>query len=440
MVDGLRREGWEVEGFPSGMEALDWLKDHEPDLLLLDLKLSDLSALELVERLRRNGREVPFIIVTGHGDERTAVEAMKFGALDYVMKDAGMLELLPSIVRRTLGVIERERKLLEAGETVRRSRERHHQIIQTALDGFLRFDQQGELLEVNKALCSLLDVTEEQLLGKDVFDPDGLAFREDVRTCLDHLAAGQAVQCFTRLVRRNGEEIEVEIALHREAEELFGFVHDITAQRRLERQMLRITIDERRRFGQELHDGLGQQLTAIEMMTHSLARQLKATAPKEAKVVFEITNYIRRAVTQTRELAHDLSPVAEGGDGLMNALQELARMTTLAGVECSFECSAAVKVEDAGVASHLHRIAQEAVTNALKHAGARLIRIRLEDTGDSIELTIQDDGKGLVRGHAGRGGMGLEVIQHRAVLIGGQVSIKSGRDKGVRVTCKLPKP
>jgi len=439
MVDALRREGWEVEGFPSGAETLDWLKDHEPDLLLLDLKLSDLSALELVEQLRREGRELPFIIVTGHGDERTAVEAMKSGALDYVMKDAGMLELLPSTIRRALGVIEREHKLVEAHETVRQGKERHQQVVETALDGFLRFDQHGKLLEVNRALCGLLDRTEESLLGRDVFDPDGLAFREDVRTCLDHLDAGQAIHCFTRLARRNGEEIEVEISLHRETQELFGFVHDITAQRRLERQMLRITLDERRRFGQELHDGLGQQLTAIEMMTHSLARQLKATVPKEAKVAFEITNYIRRAVTQTRELAHDLSPVAEGGEGLMNALQEVARMTTMAGVECKFECSSVVKVEDPGVASHLHRIAQEAVTNALKHARASLIRIRLEDTRDNIVLTILDDGRGLPRGHASHGGMGLEVIQHRAVLIGGQVSIKSGRDKGVCVTCKLPK-
>src|SRR4051812_8666847 len=97
MVDALQREGWEAEGFASGEEALSRLQTHGTDLLLLDLKLGDLPALELVERLRQNGRAFPFVIVTGHGDERTAVEAMKNGALDYVMKDAGMLELLPGI-------------------------------------------------------------------------------------------------------------------------------------------------------------------------------------------------------------------------------------------------------------------------------------------------------------------------------------------------------
>lgn len=440
MVDALRREGWDVEGFPSGEEALEWLGSHPADLLLLDLKLANFSALELVGRLRESGRNIPFIIVTGHGDERTAVEAMKHGALDYVMKDAGMLDLLPGIVRRALGVVERERKLVEANETVRLSKQRHEHVIQTALDGFVRFDRQGNVLEVNKALCELLGQPAEVLLQKNVFDAAGTALREDLRPQVERLESHGASHCFSRLARRDGTEIEVEISLRREDDELFGFVHDISAQRRLERQMQQITLDERRRFGQELHDGLGQQLTAIELMMHTLARELKAPAPAQAKVAFEITNFLRRAITQTREIAHGLSPVAEEGEGLMNALQELARMTTLAGVACDFYCSEAVKIDDPGVASHLHRIAQEGVTNALKHAKARKIGLFLSDNHSMLELSIQDDGKGMPRRKAPNGGMGLQVMQHRALLIGGQLAIDSQSGKGVRIVCSLPKP
>jgi two-component system, LuxR family, sensor kinase FixL len=439
MVDTLRREGWEVDGFAGGEVALNWLGEHTPDLLLLDLKLPDFSALQLVEKLRESGRDFPFIIVTGHGDERTAVEAMKHGALDYVMKDAGMLELLPSIVRRALGTVERERKLVEANETVRQSKERHEQVIQTALDGFVRFDRHGRVLEVNKALCDLLDYAPGALLDRDVFDSEGATFRGDVRHRVEQLEPNGAARCFTRLMCRDGTEIDVEISFRREGEELFGFVHDISAQRRLERQMQQLTLDERRRFGQELHDGLGQQLTAIEMMTHTLARELKTPAPKQAKAAFEITNYIRRAITQTREIAHGLSPVAEDGEGLMNALQELAHMTALAGVACDFKCAEAVKIEDAATASHLYRIAQEAVTNALKHAKAQLIRLRLENRASTVDLVIEDDGKGLPRRKTPNGGMGLQVMQHRALLIGGSLAIDSVTGKGVRIICSLPK-
>jgi len=224
-----------------------------------------------------------------------------------------------------------------------------------------------------------------------------------------------------------------------EDEELFGFVHDISTQLRLERELQQITLDERRRIGHELHDGLGQHLTAIELMTHTLARELKSHAPIQAKAAFEITTYMRRAITQTRELAHGLLPIAAGAEGLMNALQELARMTVLAGKSCEFQCEHPVRISDSAVASHLYRIAQEAVNNSLKHAEAEHIRLSLEERGSVIELTIEDDGRGLPRRKSSSGGMGLQVIQHRARLMGGDIAIESAPNKGVRVICSVPK-
>ena len=439
MVDALLREGWEVEGFASGGEAIAWFDGHTADLLLLDLKLADLNALDLVERLRTTGRNLPFIIVTGHGDERSAVEAMKQGALDYVMKDAGMLELLPSIVRRTLSVVERERRLAEANATIRKREERHEHVIQSALDGFLRFERTGRLLEVNKALCDLLGYSSTELLQKSVYGAEGVALREELKNHVDQLEQHGAARCSTRLRRRNGSEVEVELSLRREDEELFGFVHDISTQLRLERELQQITLEERRRFGNELHDGLGQQLTAIELMTHTLARELKSQEPVQAKAAFEITTYIRRAITQTRELAHGLLPIAAEAEGLMNALRELARMTELAGKSCDFQCDKAVKISDNAVASHLYRIAQEAVNNALKHAEAQHIHLRLEDCGSKTELSITDDGKGLPRRKSSGGGMGLQVMQHRARLMGGDLAIESTANKGVRIICSAPK-
>jgi two-component system, LuxR family, sensor kinase FixL len=438
MLDALRREGWDVEGFASGGEALEWLHGHSADLLLLDLKLADLSALQLVARLRESGHHFPFIIVTGHGDERTAVEAMKQGALDYVMKDAGMLELLPGVVRRTLAVVERERRLAEADSIIRKREERHEHVIQTALDGFVRFERTGRLLEVNQALCDLLGYAPEELLRKSVFDAHGTAFREEMKNHVGRVEQHGSARCFTRLLRADGTDVEVEISLRCEDDELFGFVHDISTQLRLERELQQITLNERRRFGNELHDGLGQQLTAIELMTHTLARELKSPAPTQAKAAFEITTYIRRAITQTRELAHGLLPIAAEAEGLMNSLQELARMTLLAGKSCDFQCQRAVQIGDSAVASHLYRIAQEAVTNALKHAEAQNIHLRLEDRGAFIELTIEDDGRGLPRRKSSSGGMGLQVMQHRARLIGGHLEIESHPDKGVRIICSLP--
>jgi PAS domain S-box-containing protein len=439
MVDALRREGYEVEGFESGSAAFEWLKRESVDLLLLDLKLGDIPAPELVERLRQQGRNVPFVIVTGHGDERTVVEVMKQGALDYVMKDAGMLDLLPGVVRRALAVVEREKKLAEANRAIRQSEERHQRIIQTALDGFIRFRKNGDVLEVNETMCELLGYSPDEILGQNVLEMQAEAFRKEVRERISGMKSEGAVRCFTSMCRKDSTLVEVELSLRSEDGEVFGFVHDISEQRHLEREVLKSVLEERSRFGRELHDGLGQQLTALEMMTHGLVRGLKSVAPEQAKAAQEISMFIRRAVTQTRQLAHGLAPVGVEAEGLMVSLNELARMTTSAGVQCEFECPEPVRIPESTVASHLYRVAQEAVTNALKHAKANQIAIRLEERDDEILLSIRDNGRGLPKTRSPKVGMGLDLLRHRARLIGGRLTIDSKPGRGVRIICSLPK-
>lgn len=440
MADGLRREGYEVEAFSSGEEAYAWLSRERADLVLLDLKLIDLPATALIERLRKEGRDFPFIVVTGHGDERTAVDVMKQGALDYVMKDAGMLELLPGIVRRALGVVQQERKLVEANEAIRLREERLRQVIQTALDGFIRFERTGRLLEANEALCEMLGYPAEDLVGKNIFGAEAIAHQNEVHEHVTKLEPGGAARCFTQLRRKDGAPVEVEVSMRDAQGEIFAFVHDVSEQRRLERKVLEIAFDERRQFGRELHDSLGQQLTALELMTHTLARELKVIAPVQAKAAWEITKYIRKAVTQTRELAHGLSPMAGEGEGLMQALEDLAKMATTAGTPCDFQCPKPVKIKDDTIVGHLYRIAQEAITNSLKHAAPKKIGLSLSHQGPAIELAIEDAGRGLPATKSKKGGMGMQVMQHRARLIGAHLNIHSAPGKGVKVVCSLPKP
>src|SRR5262245_55358517 len=112
----LRREGYSIATAGSASEAMAWLKDHRPDLILLDLKLGNVEGKEIVEQLASTNRLVPFIVITGQGDERVAVEMMKRGALDYLVKDVNFQELVPTIVRRALDQIERDRRLASADQ------------------------------------------------------------------------------------------------------------------------------------------------------------------------------------------------------------------------------------------------------------------------------------------------------------------------------------
>src|SRR5436190_11436896 len=117
----LRRGGFSTETVTSGQAAIDWRMRHHADLMLLDLKLQDIGGKELIDHLASIGRLLPFIIITGQGDERVAVEMMKRGARDYLVKDTQFAELLPAVVQRALAQIETEKRLTAAEEALGKS-------------------------------------------------------------------------------------------------------------------------------------------------------------------------------------------------------------------------------------------------------------------------------------------------------------------------------
>lgn len=327
MAELLRGEGYEVLTADSGAGALARLKEASADLLLLDFKLRDLAGPELVQRLREQHRLAPFIMVTGQGDERVAVEVMKQGALDYVTKDSSLFDLLPTVVRRALHSIQR-----------------------------------------------------------------------------DHALA----------------------AADRERE-------------RLEREILEAAEREQHRIGEDLHDGLGQQLTAIEMLCASLKADVVAREPELAPQVEQIGALLREAIAQTRSMARGLVPVKDEPDALWASLIELADRTHALGrLACRFECARPILITNNSVAGHLYRIAQEAVNNALKHSGATSVVIRLAASRTTLELRVSDNGHGLPE--SGPGGLGLRVMQHRAQVIGAELIVDSKPARGVTISCVLPRP
>jgi signal transduction histidine kinase len=319
LIEGaLRAEKWNVATATSGADALAWLQKNSADLLLLDLKLGDIEGRKFVSTLADVNRSTPFIIITGQGDERVAVEMMKLGAADYLVKDVQFVELLPIVVRRTL--------------------------------------------------------------------------------------------------------------------------QHISERKRLEREILEISEREQRKFGYDLHDGLGQRLTGLEMFSNALAEKLKGLDVTLAKQARRLNKELRETVTQARLISHSLAPVSMDGEGLMHGLKELtSSINRTPGVRCRFLCDPPVCVHGVTTATHLYRIAQEAVNNALKHGRAKKIDIALTERAEALELSVENNGHPLPAAKPSGGGMGLNVMRYRAEMIGAKLSIESTKRKGVRVTCTLPR-
>lgn len=209
-------------------------------------------------------------------------------------------------------------------------------------------------------------------------------------------------------------------------------------QARLEREVLEISESERRRIGHDLHDGLGQRLTAASMSVNALVSSLKNDAPALASCAADIGRQIRDAIAETRSHSHGLAPVALVDDGLMIGLRTLAESTRRgSGVRCVFECPEPVRLADAEVAGHIYRIAQEAVNNALKHASPSEIRIGLECRADLLMLEVDDDGEGFGENEQPANGIGFRVMRYRARLIGGTLAFGTAPAGGARVSCSV---
>jgi signal transduction histidine kinase len=180
-----------------------------------------------------------------------------------------------------------------------------------------------------------------------------------------------------------------------------GVSVDVTAAKRMEEEMLAVAEREQQRIGHDLHDGLGQQLTALEMKCFLLSEELAAKdlAARREQLQEQtrwISEALRECITLTRSLARGLAPANLKAEGLMDALNGLTQRTQVPGkVECCFNCPSPVTLENAQTARHLYRIAQEAVNNAFKHARTRRITVKLSQSNNTLQLQIKDDGQGL---------------------------------------------
>lgn len=210
-------------------------------------------------------------------------------------------------------------------------------------------------------------------------------------------------------------------------------------RRYLGSEILEISEREQRRIGQDLHDGLTQRLRGIAYLSHVLAEDLAQRSLPEAVDASRITELLNQAILEAHGLAQGLFPISLEAEGLMAALKELAAtIKSIYKIPCRLTCPKPVLVRDTSIAMNLFRIAQEAVQNAIKHGRATRIAIRLTKQGGIVKLTVRDNGSGLPRHFATRRGMGLKIMDHRANMMGAELTVQRVATGGTLLTCLLP--
>lgn len=307
-------------------------------------------------------------------------------------------------------------------------------------------DATGDITYVNDKFCKISKYSRAELLGQNHrIINSGHHPKEFFRDLWRTIARGRVWHGEIRNRAKDGTFYWVDTTIFpflSDAGKPVQYVSirtDVTHRKRLEEALIDLSEREQRKFGHDLHDGLGQRLTGLEMLSHTLAEELKGHAPALSSLAARLNGELRETVTQARLLSHGLAPVQLEGDGLMRGLEELAAGTSrIPGVACRFVCAPSVQVHDVTVATHLYRIAQEAVNNALKHGRARKVEIKLTARTDEVELSVENNGRALPsEPQRMNGGMGLNVMRYRSEMIGATLAIESGKRNGVRVTCTL---
>ena len=376
---------------------------------------------------------------------KNTVGVMEFFAEKHVEPTDEMAAYMATVGTQLGRVIER----VQAAQALSKSRERLDLALAASNLGMWDTDLSTGELVVDERWASMLgysiDEIEPYTIAWDsLIHPDDLSRVERIRSRhVDGLTESFQVDYRLRTklgvwkwVRSRGRVTQR--AQDGEPLRLSGTLRDITERKAMEREVVESTAAEQRRIGQDLHDGIGGELTGIGFMTQGLVHDLRTLGLVEADAAEKIGVELDRVIEQVRLLSHGLNPVDVDRLGLNVALENLATRTTkLHRIACEFRSKTLVEMEDNFVADHLYRIAQEAVTNSVKHGDPLHISVTLECNNNRLTLKVIDDGIGIEEQDGSSQGIGLRNMHYRAGLIGADLRVEPGEQGGTLVSCCL---
>ena len=339
-------------------------------------------------------------------------------------------------------------KHIKTENKLKRNEALAHTIFNASSDAIITFDESGTILKSNFRAEDLFGYIKEEIEGESFLLLLSFPFSDQIEEQLGKSVhpdvstiAGESREYQGK--SSDGKVFPIEFTVNEvewEGTRFFtGIIRDLSARRNLERRILESGQEERRKIGIDLHDGLGQMLTGTRMLAENLAKKLKIRGAKCSDEVDEIAKMIQEADEFARKLARGLVQVDIEKKGLSVALQELCKRTEkLTGIACVFYDCENAEVYDHNLALHLYRIAQEAINNAIKHGKPDIIQVRLSNNKHHTALSVEDDGIGFSVENESADGSGIEIMKHRARVMGGVFEISRTDDGLTKIRCIVP--
>jgi PAS domain S-box-containing protein len=450
-----------VEHFTEADSCLERLNEIAPDVIVADYLMPGMNGIEFLKASRSGDKDIPVIIITGQGDEKVAVQAMKLGASDYLVKAGDFSSLLPGVIERVV----RGRRLRDSLE---QSEGKFEQIFQQSPIGIALHDPDGLLFDANKSCLEIFGISDvAQIKGWRLSNYLNISFHELKEIVIGKTARHEGLFDFEKLRKDNPFQttrsgviylgVSVTPMGTKTDGRIAGYlvqIQDVTERRRAEehiraltRELMMVQEKERQRISCELHDTVSQDLSALKIMCASLSEKHPELPADTKHRLSEIAAILADTINAVRDLAYGLRPPALDVLGLARTIsmhcEDFSQKTGL-GVDFS-----SVGVEglplDPDMQINLFRLIQEALNNVRKHADASQVSVRLVASFPDIILRIEDDGKGFdVQGRLATAlqekRMGLRSMEERAALLGGNLKVESRPMQGTKITVKVPIP
>lgn len=460
-VRQLREAGYEPEHLrvDSPEAMIQAIEQRSWDIVIADYSMPRFSGLDALRIAKGKGRDIPFILVSGTIGEELAVEAMRAGADDYIMKDS--LSRLGPAVERELKQAESRRARRCAEQALRKSEEKYRTIIKTALDGMLMLNPNGEISDVNDSYCRMSGYTRQELAGMSIAD---IEVHENYQDAMKHIAEARKAgskRFEARHRRKDSTEFPVAVSLSagQIGDETFfiAIIRDTTEPKQTERRLLdyqarlkSLTAElvlaqerERRRIAVGVHDQIGQKMALAKLETESLMSNVSDTQITAS--LTKTCRLIEQVVHDAHSLTFELSNPVLYEIGLDAAIESWLDDHITAGSKLKYSVVSDPSPlrPDLKTRIVLFAVVRELLANVAKYAGATRVQVSIRDDNGRITIHVEDDGVGfdvsrLERAVKETGGFGLFHAQERVEYLGGTFTITSAPGKGTRICISIP--
>ena len=454
-----------VEVVHSGADAIDWIADNSPLITLMDYRLPDMTARQILENLKDRNIDFPFIVMTGHGDEKVAVEMMKAGARDYIVKQGQFFELLPSVIKWVFKELETEKKLTKANNALEKSEKKYRSIVDNALVGVYKSNINGDIIYANHALSNMFGyVTPEEMMSGSIMQIyKNKEDRDSLVTKLEALGGIDEFEC--ECVKKDGSGVDIILTATLEDNIISGMMINITSRKRMEKILIQ---SEKLRAMGVMAAGIAHDFNNVLAIINGYTQLLEGSCEGNeellngfrainkavedgSETVRRLSEFTRMEKSTAKHVSVNMVEVVE--QSINFSKPKWKDVAQASGATYEIDTEGLTSVRDVlGNPAELREIVINLINNAIDAmSGGGRITFRTWEKGHSIFMSMADNGCGMskevqskifdpfytTKGVEGSG-LGMSVSYGIVGKHGGSIDVISQVGKGTVFTIELP--